>query len=283
MLTAATAPATSTEPMAAASTFLATDGEGYELQMGRWSRLLAEPFLDFAGTAHGERVLDVGCGTGRLSFAWLQRCRVQQLLGIDIAPAYVDHANRHNAEGHAAFEVGDACALACEDGRFDRVLSMLVLHFVPQPRQAIAEMKRVARPGAVVGACVWDVRGGWVANRLFFDTAAVLDPKANERRAKNYTRPLTRPGELVEAWHEAGFVDVAGTTLAMRMEYASFDDYWAPFTGRDGPHAEYVATLDEASRARLRDAVRAAYLDGEADGPRSYGASAWAVKGSVPG
>jgi hypothetical protein len=158
-----------------------------------------------------------------------------------------------------------------------------VLHFVPQPRQAIAEMKRVARPGAVVGACVWDVRGGWVANRLFFDTAAVLDPKANERRAKNYTRPLTRPGELVQAWHEAGFVDVAGTTLAMRMEYASFDDYWAPFTGRDGPHAEYVATLDEASRARLRDAVRAAYLDGEADGPRSYGASAWAVKGSVPG
>lgn len=101
MLTAATAPATSTESMAAASTFLATDGEGYELQMGRWSHLLAEPFLDFVGTAHGERVLDVGCGTGRLSFAWVQRCRVQQLLGIDIAPAYVDHANRHNTESQA--------------------------------------------------------------------------------------------------------------------------------------------------------------------------------------
>jgi ubiquinone/menaquinone biosynthesis C-methylase UbiE len=273
----------STDAMTQAATFLASDGDGYELQMGRWSRLLAQPFLDFVGTAHGERVLDVGCGTGALSVALMQRCRVQQLLGIDIAPAYVAHARRHNAQANATFEVGDACALACENHRFDRVLSLLVLHFVPKPQQAIAEMKRVARPDAVVAACVWDARGGWVANRMFFDTAAVLDPKANERRAKNYTRPLTRPGELAQAWRDAGFADVASTTLSMRMDYASFDDYWAPFMGRDGPHAEYVATLDEAARARLRDAVRAAYLDGEADGPRSYGASAWAVKGRAPG
>jgi ubiquinone/menaquinone biosynthesis C-methylase UbiE len=266
-----------------ASTFLASDGDGYELQMGRWSRRLAEPFLDFVGSAHGERVLDVGCGTGRLAFALMQRCHVQQLLGLDIAPAYVAHATHHNTDAHAAFEVGDACALPCGDQSFDRVLSLLVLHFVPKPQQAIAEMKRVARPGAVVGACVWDARGGWVANRMFWDTAAVLDPKANERRARNYTRPLTRPGELAQAWRDAGFVDVASTPLNMRMDYASFDDYWAPFTGKDGPHAEYVAALDEAAHTRLREAVRLAYLDGEPDGARSYGASAWAVKGRAPG
>ena len=69
----------------------------------------------------------------------------------------------------------------------------------------------------------------------------------------------------------------------MRMEYASFADYWAPFLGRDGPGADYVRTLDETARRRLEDAVRAAYLDGEPDGPRSYAALAWAVKGSTPG
>lgn len=268
---------------APASTFLASDGDGYELQMGRWSKRLAEPFLDFVGCADDERVLDVGCGTGRLAFALMQRCRVQQLLGIDLAAPYVAHATRHNHDPRAAFEVGDACALPCADRSFDRVLSLLVLHFVPKPQQAIVEMKRVARPGATVAACVWDARGGWVANRMFFDTAAVLDPKANERRARNYTRPLTRPGELAHVWREAGLTGVVDTTLSIRMDYASFDDYWAPVDGKDGPHAEYAATLDAAARIRLREAVRLAYLDGEADGPRSYSATAWAVKGTAPG
>ncbi len=268
--------------MTVSSTFMAADGDGYELQMGRWSWRLAEPFLDFVGTAKDERVLDVGCGTGRLAFALMEKCQVNQLYGIDFSPAYVKHAKRNSQDPRIAFQVGDACALAFSNHSFDRVLSLLVLHFVPRAEQAIAEMRRVARPGAVVGAAIWDARGGFVANRIFFDTAAVLDPKANERRARNYTRPMTRPGELANAWVSAGFRDVVETTLSIRMEFASFDDYWAPYAGKDGPHAEYVATLSGDQRARLRDAVRLAYVDGEPDGPRSYAAVAWAVKGIVP-
>ena len=143
-------------------------------------------------------------------------------------------------------------------------------------------MRRVAKPGAVVGTAVWDARGGFVANRLFFDTAAALDAKAGERRAKNYTRPLTRPGELANAWQQAGFLEVTENLLHIRMEYTSFADYWAPFLGQDGPGAAYVNTLDDDERTRLEWAVRAAYLDGEPDGPRSYAALAWAVKGIVP-
>ncbi len=268
--------------MGASSTFTAGDGDGYERVMGRWSRRLAEPFLDFVGTADGERVLDVGCGTGGLASALVQRCRAAQVRGVDFAPVYIDHAKRNQHDPRIAFEVGDACALTYPAHSFDRVLALLLLHFVPDAERAIAEMRRVARPGAVVGAAVWDARGGFVANRLFFDTAAVLDPKANERRARNYTRPMTRPGELANAWHAAGFTDVVATSLSIRMEFASFDDYWAPYIGKDGPAAEYVAALSDAERARLREAVRLAYLDGEPDGPRSFAALAWAVKGIVP-
>ena len=266
-------------PSVASSTFVAADGDGYELNMGRWSRRLADPFLDFAGTADGERVLDVGCGTGHLAGAIVARTTSGTVDAVDLAPAYVDHARRHYRDGRLRFGVADACALDFADRTFDRVLSMLLLHFVPRAADAIAEMRRVAKPGAVVAATVWDARGGFVANRLFFDTAAALDPKAGERRAKNYTRPMTRPGELDAAWRQAGFRDVTGTLLHVRMEYASFADYWAPFLGRDGPGAEYVGSLDDDARRRLEQAVRAAYLDGEADGPRSYAALAWAVKG----
>lgn len=264
------------------STFVAASGDGYELQMGRWSRRLAVHFLDFVGAEDGQRVLDVGCGTGHLAFAVAARPGVSEIRGVDLAPAYIDHAARGNQDPRIVFEVGDACALPFPGQRFDRVLSLLVLHFVPQTETAIAEMRRVAKPGGVVGAAVWDARGGFVANRMFFDTAAALDPKANDRRARNYTRPLTRPGELAAAWLAAGFNGVVETTLCIRMEFSAFADYWAPYDGKDGPGAEYVMTLGAAERARLQEAVRAAYLDGQADGPRSYAALAWAVKGTAP-
>ena len=66
------------------------------------------------------------------------------------------------------------------------------------------------------------------------------------------------------------------------MEFSSFEDYWAPYDGKDGPGAEYVGTLSEEERARLKEAVKLAYIDGEPDGPRSYAALAWAVRGIVP-
>ncbi len=260
----------------------AADGDGYERLMGRWSRRLAQTFLDFVGVGTDERVLDVGCGTGNLAVALVERSSGSKVEAIDLSPSYIEHARRHHGHPRIRFDVGDAAALPFDDHRFDRVLSLLVLHFVPRPDGAIAEMRRVAKPGAVVGATVWDARGGFVANRIFFDTAAALDPGAGAHRARNYTRPMTRPGDLGRAWRDAGFVDVMETTLAIRMEFADFADYWTPYTGSDGPGAAYVATLDDAARETLRTHVRAAYLDGEADGPRSYAALAWAVRGVVP-
>jgi ubiquinone/menaquinone biosynthesis C-methylase UbiE len=264
------------------STFNASSGDGYEQLMGRWSRRLAAPFLAFAGLARGERVLDVGCGTGSLTFLLAQRPELEAIAGVDYAAPYIEHATRRNTDARVTFRVGDATALPFPDASFDRVLCQLVLHFVPEPERAVAEMRRVARPGATVAAAVWDARGGFVATRLFHDTAAALDPAAAERRARNFTRPMTRPGDLEAAWRRAGFAEIVATELAIRMEFASFDDYWTPYLGKDGPGAEYIATLDAAALTRLRDAVRSAYLDGDPDGPRSYIAIAWAVKGTAP-
>jgi len=264
------------------STFVATDGDGYELSMGRWSRRLAGPFLDFAGCAAGGSILEAGCGPGHLSHTILERTSASEVRAIDFAPAYIDFARKRSHDSRIVFDVGDACALRFADQVFDAALSMLVLHFVPEAERAVAEMRRVVRPGGVVAAAVWDVRGGCVANRMFFDTAAVLDPKARDLRAGNFTRPMTRPGELLQAWRAAGLHEVSEVSLGIRMEFASFADYWAPYEGKEGPAAQFVSGLAEPERLRLMNSVRAAYLDGEADGPRSYAALAWAVRGIVP-
>ncbi len=265
--------------MNTSSTFAASDGNEYEFQMGRWSRKLAELFLDFVGTANGEDVLDVGCGTGNLAFAVGRRARVKTIKGIDFSSAYVDNARTRNDSEAISFQVGDATALPFPDQSFDRVLSMLVLFFVPDAKRAVCEMSRVARPGATVAATLWDLRGGMINNRLFWDTAAMLDERADKLRASGFTRPLARPGELVQEWRDIGLKNVQETALTISMDFANFSDFWRPYLNKQGPGAQYVSMLNPDELAALERNIKRAYLDGEADGSRSYFATARAVKG----
>src|SRR3712207_8396329 len=62
--------------------------------------------------------------------------------------AYVEYARRRTSDPRLEFRVGDACAIPFPEASFDRVLSLLMLHFVPNARAAVAEMRRVARPGS---------------------------------------------------------------------------------------------------------------------------------------
>ena len=65
------------------------------------------------------------------------------------------------------------------------------------------------------------------------------------------------------------------------MEYASFEDYWKPLFGGQGPVGTYLVGLAPDTRSRIEAAVRAAYLSGAPDGPRSMTATAWAARGDV--
>jgi ubiquinone/menaquinone biosynthesis C-methylase UbiE len=268
--------------MATSSTFVSKNGDGYEQQMGRWSRRLAPQFVEFAGIAGAVNVLDVGCGTGSLSFCLAQNPEIVSVRGIDLSEPYVEHAKCRNKDARLAFQVGDACRLPYPDAAFDLTASMLALQFIPQCELAVREMRRVTRPGGTMAAATWDTRGGYVAYRMFFDTAAMCDPNGNERRARAYTRPMSRPGDLARAWRDAGLTDIEQGMLTIRMDYTCFADFWAPADGGDGPIAEYVRTLEADTRTKLKNMVGLAYLDGESDGARSYAATAWVVKGKVP-
>jgi SAM-dependent methyltransferase len=227
-------------------------------------------------------VLDVGCGTGNFGRCLVQDPEIISISGLDISQAYIEHANRRNGDARLAFQVGDACALPFRDAFFDHAVSMLALQFVPRVDLAVREMRRVTRPGGTVAAATWDTRGGFVALRMIFDAAAMLLQSGREARAATYTRPMSRPGDLARVWHGAGLTNVVQDMRTIRMDFSSFADFWTPMEGKEGPVAEYVGSLSTDARARLRDMVRLAYLDGEGDGPRSYAATAWVVKGSVP-
>ncbi|MEM7025546.1 MAG: class I SAM-dependent methyltransferase [Pseudomonadota bacterium] len=264
------------------STFTAVSGDGYELQMGRWSRRLAVRFLDFAGLEDAGSVLDAGCGTGALSSELLARTEKARIVGIDLSAAYIAHARDSLSDPRIRFEIGDLIALPFADGEFDHVYSQLVLQFVPDSRRAVGELVRVTRPGGKVSAAVWDSRGGLIFYRLFVDTAAMLDPGADAFRKRTFTRPLTRPGELASAWEAAGLVDCRPGEITIRTAFASFDDYWAPLDVGDGPIPAYLQSVTKETRSGIKAAVRRAYLDGDEDGPRSYAATAWVATGTKP-
>ncbi len=263
-------------------TFVTSRADDYERLMGRWSRILARPFLEFCGVADDETVLDVGCGTGSLTLAIANIANVRSVTGIDLTESYIEFARSRTRDSRFRYETGDACALPFANGSFDRTLSLLVLNFIPDAARAAAEMVRVTRPGGVVAATVWDVRGGLPSFRMFWDTACAADPNAKEARNRYCAHPMTRPGELASCWYALGLEAVEQSEITVRFEFAHFADYWGPFLGKTGPVGAYLDGISESLRMELERCVRAAYELGQPDEPRSFTATAWACRGTVP-
>ncbi|PKA41509.1 SAM-dependent methyltransferase [Rhizobium sullae] len=264
------------------SSFTIHDAAGYEQLMGRWSQKLAPMFIDFAGLADGEKILDVGCGTGSLTFALARTAELGEIAAIDYSPVFVEETIRRNTDPRIKVRQGDACALPFDDGTFDRALALLVLHFVPEASKAVAEMRRVVRPGGIVAAAVWDHLGGMPGMRMMVDTVAALSDAGRQLRARYCFQPMMQPGEMKRTFVEQGLVNVTETQLMIRMDYQNFDDYWTPIGAGEGPLGKYVATLDAAERVRTEAAVRDAYEAGQPDGRRSFANVAWACRGIVP-
>jgi ubiquinone/menaquinone biosynthesis C-methylase UbiE len=264
------------------STFISRGAEAYDRYMGRWSARLAPLFLDFAGLAARERVLDVGCGTGNLAFAIAARPGIVSVDAIDYEEQFVLALRRRNTDQRITAHRGDACALPFMDATFDRALSMLVLHFVSDASRAVAEMRRVVRPGGIAAVAVWDTFGGMPSQRIFWDTVAALEPSASGRRVVSLIRPTTQPGELRALFTQAGLTGITETMLTIRMDFDGFDDYWDPLIGGQGTLAAFLADLPAEARGRIKEGVRAAYLCERPDGPRSFASVAWAIRGLVP-
>jgi SAM-dependent methyltransferase len=253
-------------------------GSGYEQYMGRWSRRLAPAFVAFAGVKDGERILDVGTGTGALAAALEAATPTGEITGIDPSEGFIEHAR--TASGRARFDVGNAQNLPYGDAAFDRSMALLVINFVPDHARALGEMRRVTRPKGVVSACVWDYGGGMESLRIFWDEAVALDPAAAPKHERNMK--LTREGELGALWKASGLTNVQEKGLSIEQGFSSFDDFWAPFLKGTGPGGAYVASLNEERRRKLEMNLRLRLLGGRTGGGFALQARAWCVRGEVP-
>ncbi|MBB3391611.1 ubiquinone/menaquinone biosynthesis C-methylase UbiE [Rhizobium sp. BK275] len=263
------------------STFIARGAEAYEASMGRWSRRLADPFLAFAGVPSHGRVLDAGCGTGSLTLALSTHPELTAIEALDFEENFVAALRARTDDTRISARQGDVCALPYEDKSFDAAYSLLVLHFVSNAEEAITEMRRVLKPGATAAAAVWS-HDGMPSWRLFWNTIRAIEPEAEGNGIPSGPRPMTAEGELRALFESAGFADVAEARLTMIMDYANFEDFYLPKVYGQGRFSAFFEALPEARRERLREALKAAYLDGRSeDGPRGFESVAWAVRGTA--
>jgi SAM-dependent methyltransferase len=252
----------------------------YEIYMGRWSRQLAPRFLDWLGAADGLDWLEIGCGTGALSAAILERCNPKSLVSIDPSDGFVTAARAMIPDLRAEFRVGDAQALAINSASRDVIASALVLNFVPDRRKALVEMKRVARAGGTIGFCVWDYPGGGVEfMHAFWNAAIALDAKARDL-AEDKRFPFCTPDGLAYLMMSSGLTRIECTPIEVPTWFRDFDDYWYPFTLGAGPAPGYCVSLPWEDQQRLKEKLQDT-LPLREDGSILLKARAWAVKALV--
>ncbi|GAB4056658.1 class I SAM-dependent methyltransferase [Catellatospora paridis] len=253
------------------------DGDAYEAYVGRWSRPVARAFLRRLGVPAGREWLDVGCGTGALSETILDMADPARVTGVDKSETFVDLARTRLGDARSSFEVGDAGALPLTDHSIDVAVSGLVLNFVPDPAQAVAEIARVLRPGGVAAAYVWDYAEGMAMMRHFWDAAAELDP-ASAAWDEGRRPSVCNPDALRALWTEAGLTAVAVESVQVPTVFAGLGDYWGPFLGGQGSAPGYLRGLPDAHRTELRELLRSR-LPSSPDGTISLTARAWTVRG----
>jgi SAM-dependent methyltransferase len=220
----------------------------------------------------------VGCGTGALSAAIIDHCAPSGVTGVEPSAGFLDAA-RANLAGRATLQQGNATEIPLGDASVDVAVCGLVLNFVPDRRAGLIEMARVTRAGGTVGAYVWDYAGKMDLMRHFWDAAVELDPKAASLD-EGLRFPSCRPEAMAALFESAGLEATEVSAIDIPTAFASFDDYWRPFLGGQGPAPAYAMSLDETARERLRDRIRAR-LPEQANGSIQMNARAWAARGTV--
>jgi SAM-dependent methyltransferase len=249
----------------------------YDRHVGRYSPALAAELVRVAGVEHGGRALDVGCGTGALASALATLVGPERVAAVDLSQAAVEACA--DAVPGASVRPGSAERLPFADEEFDAVLAQLVIDKVDGPA-ALREMRRVARPGGVVAACVWDFEAGMTLLRAYWDAALAVDPSGAKAVGAGERPPYTRPEELGELWSQAGLDTVEVGELLVGADYKDMDDAWWSFAAGVGTSGAYCASLDGSTREALKSELHRRI--GSPEGPFRLTARAWYARGTAP-
>ena len=253
-------------------------GDPYEYFMGRWSSLVASSFTDWLSPSVGLKWLDMGCGSGALSQAIINKHNPACVIAVDQSEGFIETAKKRLGD-HIDCRIGNALSLPLADSSVNVVVSGLVLNFISEPQKALEEMRRVTSQGGTVAVYIWDYPGKMEFLKYFWDAAVKLEPKAKDMhegiRFLNFG-----VDRLKDLFCHSGFLEVEAVAIEISTHFKDFEDYWNPFLGGQGPAPTYLLSLNNSAREKLRNSLFKC-LPILSDGSIPMVARAWAVRGAV--
>jgi len=245
--------------------------EAYHRFMGQYAVPLAVKFVDLLDPRPGQRALDVGCGTGIVTAELVERLGHEAVAAIEPSPPFVNAVRTRLP--YVDLREGHAEELPFDDDTFDLAVAQLVVHFMADPVQGLAEMARVVRPDGVVAAAVWDIHGGGSPLSIFWQATHAFDPQAMTRSLL----PCADDSDLGRIFDAAGLTPFEPEAVVVHRWFDTFEEWWEPYLLGVGPAGDFVAALDDETR----DRVAAACRDLLPQPPFDVPGKAWCVRAVV--
>jgi len=225
----------------------------------------AERMLELARVGAGDRVLELACGPGGVGLAAADRVGPGgEVVLTDVAEEMTAIAAARAAQlglGNVAFRRVDIERIDEPDASYDVVLCREGLMFALEPGRAVAQIRRVLRPGGRVAFAVWGPRerNPWLG--LVMDVVSVQIGAPVPPPGIPGPFALGDTGELGRLLDDAGLADVRVEELPVPLRTVSFDEWWRRTSALAGPLSAILASMPEAAAQALREraceAVRA--------------------------
>ena len=252
---------TITEPakLRAATTYNAASDHFDDEPLGFWKRY-GKRTIERLALRPGSRVLDVGCGTGASALAAADRVGPSgRVIGVDLADCLLEIARQKAASrnlGNAEFQLGDMERLGYPDRRFDAVICVFAIFFVPDMAKQLRELWRMVRPDGQLAITTWGPRVMEPAANVFW--SAVKELRPDLYLGFNPWDRITEPEPLRALLAEAGIANADILAEDGRQELRSPQDWWTIVIGSgfrsivDQMGPEMAGRLREANLARVR-------------------------------
>ena len=198
------------------------------------------------------------------------------MFAVDASKAQIELARNKPVAHRVDFRVADARALPFADDAFEVVVSALVINFIPDRPQALAEMRRVGSPRGLIAGYVWD----YAADRSMSSPVRVGLRQFGVELPPIPGTEDSRLEVLSSLFAGAGLEDIATRTIDVTMSFPDFDEFWRMQTPSYNPAGKAVASLSDADRRKLMDVVRK-IAPARSDGSIHLSVRANAVKAHV--